>query len=183
MLEGSAATAAGGARQTAGGESNTGLFTRGWLRAAVATIVTGVVLVFGGQPAMAAAVVQPGKAGNICGEYYSITSTLKYQLCTWASANGSQSRIWFTAHFSNSGNSAAYIDLIDIGYRSNGSTETLLCRDRFIRQFDARVPARGVMASTDLCWIPRVPGSYQADVLVTDGSYYGIRFSPTLNVR
>jgi hypothetical protein len=156
---------------------------RSWPRTILITVVTGLAVVFGAQPATAATVVQPGEPGHICSGYFAMTSTLKYQLCTWASANGSQSRIWFTAHFANSGNSTDYVDYIDIGYRANGSTNTLFCRKQIIVQLDLSVPAHGTAPSIDDCWIPRARGAYQADVYVEDGSYIGPEFSPTLSVR
>jgi hypothetical protein len=157
---------------------------RSWSRAFLASIVTGLAIIVGTQPAAAApAVAEPGKPGQICSGYFPITSTLKYQLCTWASANGSQCRIWFTAHFANSGNSTAYVELIQFGCRANGSTSTLLCRGEVHTQLDLSVPAHGVALSIDNCWIPRVRGAYQADIYVETGDYIGPEFSPTLSVR
>jgi hypothetical protein len=155
---------------------------RRWLRAILVTVVTSLAVVFGAQPAMAIAIVEPGKSGHICGDYFPITSTLKYQLCTWASANGNQSRIWFTAHFSNRGASEEFVYYIDIAYRKNGSS-LLRCRGRTVEENQLLVPARGVRATTDDCWIPRAPGAYQADVFVVDPPYNDDNFSPTLNVR
>jgi hypothetical protein len=150
---------------------------------ALAAVISGVLVTAAAQPANASVVVPPGVAGHTCGGYSYITPTVYYQACTWTSV-GTSPLIWFTAHFGNTGASKHTIPNVEINYYRAGQEYNCNGGDTEYPAYNYGlvVPAHGIAASTDACFVRRHSGAYQANVWVFDspGSHL---LSPTLQVQ
>jgi hypothetical protein len=156
------------------------MLKRKLLRALVVAMLSGVGVLAAAQSAQASVTVPPGASGSTCSGYQWINLNVFYQACAWASG-GSSPRVWFTAHFGNSGNSSFSVDQVDLGFWRNGSFVYCFPQNNIV------VPARGYKASTDQCYVPRRRAAYAAAISVTDSTieddYEGGATSPTLQVQ
>jgi hypothetical protein len=146
------------------------------LQALVTTVISGVCVIAAAQPAHAEVVIQPGASGHACSGYRYITSTLYFQACAWASG-GSSPRVWFTGHFGNTSGRVVAIDDVSLGYYRNGNFT--LCE---VFQQYLTVPAHGVRATTDRCYVPRARSAYQAWISPIYREIGYEKLSPTIQV-